>query len=72
MGTEGKTGLVEHYFSLMPEGDTTLPDIELSAREMRIGDNRLCPVSYTHLDVYKRQVVGGLPVCLVRSIHRDG
>ncbi len=25
-----------------PEGDTTLQDIELSAREMRIGDNRLC------------------------------
>ena len=26
----------------MPEGDTTLQDINLSAREMRIGDNRLC------------------------------
>ncbi|MUT97973.1 MAG: hypothetical protein EP145_01570 [Bacteroides uniformis] len=26
----------------MPEGNTTLQDIELSAREMRIGDNRLC------------------------------
>ena len=26
----------------MPEGDTTLQDIDLSAREMRIGDNRLC------------------------------
>ncbi len=38
----GKTGLIERYFSLMPEGDTTLQDIELSAREMRIGDNRLC------------------------------
>ena len=24
------------------EGNTTLQDIELSAREMRIGDNRLC------------------------------
>ena len=42
VGTEGKTGLIERYFSLMPEGDTTLQDIELSAREMRIGDNRLC------------------------------
>ncbi len=39
---ERKTGLIERYFSLMPEGDTTLQDIELSAREMRIGDNRLC------------------------------
>lgn len=26
----------------MPEGDATLQDIDLSAREMRIGDNRLC------------------------------
>ena len=42
VGTEGKTGLIERYFSLMPEGNTTLQDIELSAREMRIGDNRLC------------------------------
>ena len=42
VGTEGKTGLIERYFSLMSEGDTTLQDIELSAREMRIGDNRLC------------------------------
>ncbi|MCB6967322.1 conjugal transfer protein TraG, partial [Phocaeicola dorei] len=36
VGTEGKAGLIERYFSLMPEGDTTLQDIELSAREMRI------------------------------------
>ena len=42
VGTEGKTGLIERYFSLMPEGDRTLQDIDLSAREMRIGDNRLC------------------------------
>jgi len=42
VGTEGNTGLIERYFSLMSEGDTTLQDIELSAREMRIGDNRLC------------------------------
>ncbi len=42
VGTDGKAGLIERYFSLMPEGDTTLQDIDLSAREMRIGDNRLC------------------------------
>ena len=42
VGTEGKAGLIERYFSLMPEGNTTLQDIELAAREMRIGDNRLC------------------------------
>ena len=27
VGTEGKAGLIERYFSLMPEGDTTLQDI---------------------------------------------
>ena len=42
VGTEKSAGLIERYFSLMPEGDTTLQDIDLSAREMRIGDNRLC------------------------------
>ena len=42
VGTEGNTGLIEGYFSLMSVGDTTLQDMEISAREMRIGDNRLC------------------------------
>ena len=42
VGTDGKTGLLERYFSLLPEDNATLQDIELSAREMRIGDNRLC------------------------------
>ena len=42
VGTEKSAGLIERYFSLMPEGDATLQDIDLSAREMRIGDNRLC------------------------------
>ncbi len=41
VGTEKSAGLIERYFSLMPEGDTTLQDIDLSAKEMRIGDNRL-------------------------------
>ena len=36
VGTDGKAGLIERYFSLMPEGDATLQDIDLSAREMRI------------------------------------
>ena len=71
VGTEGKTGLIERYFSLMPEGDTTLQDIELSAREMRIGDNRLCPVSYTHLDVYKRQVHFQHPERLPEEVRLD-
>ena len=42
VGMEKSAGLIERYFSLMPEGDTTLQDIDLSAKEMRIGDNRLC------------------------------
>ena len=42
VGTNGKAGLLERYFSLLPEDNATLQDIELSAREMRIGDNRLC------------------------------
>ena len=42
VGTEKSAGLIERYFSLMHEGDATLQDIDLSAREMRIGDNRLC------------------------------
>ena len=42
VGTDGKAGLLERYFSLLPEDNATLQDIELSAREMRIGDNRLC------------------------------
>mgnify|MGYP000803339399 CR=1 FL=1 len=41
-GTDGKAGVIERYFSLMPEGNATLQDIGLSAREMRIGDNYLC------------------------------
>ena len=42
VGTEKSAGLIERYFSLIPESDTTLQDIDLSAKEMRIGDNRLC------------------------------
>lgn len=42
VGTEDKAGLIERYFSLMPEGDRTLQDIDLSAREMRIGSENSC------------------------------
>ena len=44
VGTEKSAGLIERYFSLMPEDNATLQDIDLSAREMRIGDNRLAAV----------------------------
>lgn len=33
VGTEKSAGLIERYFSLMPEGDTTLQDIDLSAKK---------------------------------------
>ena len=42
VGTEKSAGLIERYFSFMPEDNATLQDIDLSAKEMRIGDNRLC------------------------------
>ena len=29
VGTDGKAGLIERYFSLLPEGDATLQDIDL-------------------------------------------
>lgn len=41
-GTEERVGLTKCYFPLVPEGDITLQDIKLSAREIHIGDNRLC------------------------------
>lgn len=42
VGTPQIPGLIEKYFSLSLENDTTLEDLELRADEMRIGDKRLC------------------------------
>ena len=42
VGTEGKAGIIERYFSLQPEYEAVLQDIDLAADEMRVGDNRLC------------------------------
>ena len=42
VGTEEKAGVIERYFSLMPEDNACLQDICLSPEEMRIGNNRLC------------------------------
>jgi conjugation system TraG family ATPase len=69
VGTEGKTGLIERYFSLMPEGNTTLQDIELSAREMRIGDNRLCLHTLSDTEDLPGKVAPPTPV--TRSISTD-
>ena len=43
VGTADKAGLIEKYFSLsIDDSVACLEDIDLSSKEMRIGDNRLC------------------------------
>ena len=42
VGIKGKAGIIERYFSLQPEYNASLQDIDLDPAEMRIGDNRLC------------------------------
>ncbi|MCT2561795.1 TraG family conjugative transposon ATPase [Chryseobacterium herbae] len=42
IGSEGKQGLLEQYFTLSRQAGTALQDIALGAEEMRIGNNRLC------------------------------
>ena len=42
IGTEKTSGLIEKYLSLSMEDVTCLEDIDLSARQMRVGDNMLC------------------------------
>ena len=42
VGTDDKSGLIERYMSLTMEDVNCLKDIDLSARQMRIGDKMLC------------------------------
>ncbi len=42
VGTDDEAGVIEKYLSLSQSNTTTLQDMELSADDMRIGDNRLC------------------------------
>lgn len=42
IGTESTSGLIEKYMSLSMDDVTCLEDIDLSAKEMRIGDKLLC------------------------------
>ena len=42
VGTDDKSGLIERYMSLTMEDVSCLEDIDLSARQMRIGDKMLC------------------------------
>lgn len=41
-GTDNQAGLIEKYFSLSLENNTSLEDMELGADGMRIGEKRLC------------------------------
>ena len=50
IGTEGKAGIVEKYFSLSQSDNAHLSDIELGAGEMKIGDNYLCLHTLSDLD----------------------
>ena len=42
IGTEKESGLIEKYMSLTMDNVTCLEDIDLDARQMRIGDKMLC------------------------------
>lgn len=42
VGTETEAGIIEKYFSLSQEDTTCLQDMELSPREMKVGDKYLC------------------------------
>ena len=42
VGTESASGLIERYMSLTLDDVSCLEDIDLSAKEMRIGDKMLC------------------------------
>ena len=42
IGTEKETGIIGRYFALSLGNADCLEDMEMTAREMRIGDNRLC------------------------------
>ena len=42
LGTETKSGIIEKYMSLSLDDVTCLEDIDLSAKEMRVGDKLLC------------------------------
>ena len=42
VGTEKESGLIEKYMSLTMDDVTCLEDIDLDARQMRIGDKMLC------------------------------
>ena len=41
-GTDKETGIIGRYFALSLGNADCLEDIEMTAREMRVGDNRLC------------------------------
>lgn len=50
IGTEDQAGIIEQYFSLSPKDTITLKDIQMSAEEMRVGDQILCVHTLSDVD----------------------
>ena len=50
VGTPQQAGLIEKYFSLSQQDTTTLKDIQMSASEMRVGDDILCVHTLSDVD----------------------
>ena len=50
VGTNEKAGLLERYFALFDKEANTLQDIQMSAEELRIGDQILCVHTLSDVD----------------------
>jgi len=50
VGTSEKAGLLERYFALFDKDANTLQDIQMSAEELRIGDQILCVHTLSDVD----------------------
>ncbi len=55
VGTETTSGIIERYMSLSMGDVNCLEDIDLSAKEMRIGDKMLCLHTLSDTDDLPRQ-----------------
>ena len=59
-GAAYQLGLQAEGISYMPAAGFGIAATTLVGRSLGAGDTHLAPVSYTHLDVYKRQTYAGL------------
>ena len=67
-GTDKETGIIGRYFALSLGNADCLEDIEMTAREMRVGDNRLCLHNPVGHGGPARSGGHGLP--LRKAVHR--